>query len=194
MVYKLGFRWRPVDFPVESTPLDTPPPFHFNPFRTRPYFDASPALNVIPTLLDQLPPVNDTAPPLPWGTAPVPPLQPLPPKPVYSRKTLSKDKVSTAETLGRTRSVTRATTTVTVSTKPTTTPTTTLVPAERPGPSQQPSRPQQPQPPRRPIARPQPIPLAPVTLQGVPGSNHRGTDLVSNILLINLCFVLICVF
>ena len=175
MAFKLGFRWRPVDFPVESTPLETPPPCHFNPFRTRPFFDASPALNVIPTMLDQLPAIDTTAPPLPWGTAPVPPLQPLPQTSVRPKRTPSKE-TADASGSGRTRPKTRSTTTVQVTTKPTPTPTP-APPAVRPGPPQQAPPPAR----RRPIARPRPIPLAPVTLYGVPGSGHRGVDLVSEI-------------
>ena len=116
MVFKMGFRWRPVDFAVESTPLDTPPPCHFNPFRVKPMFDASPALNVIPTLLDRLPTPDATAPPLPWGTAPVPPLQPLPPRPIYSKKTTSRESIGGGSS-NRTRSKTRTTTAVAVPTQ-----------------------------------------------------------------------------
>ena len=181
LVYKLGFRWRPVDFPVESTPLNAPPPCHFSPFRTRPYFDSSPALNVIPTLLDQLPTVDASTPPLPWGTAPVPRLQPLPPPPVYVDQPKSGRSMSTR---GRTRSKTRATV-PTATTTTTTTPPTPPVP--QPGPSKSSTRPSP-----KPIARPRPIALAPVTVQGVPGSSHRGVDLVSfkfKTLLINNIFL-----
>lgn len=180
MVFKMGFRWRPVDFAVESTPLDTPPPCHFNPFRVKPMFDPSPALNVIPTLLDRLPTPDASATPLPWGTAPVPPLQPLPPRPIYSKKSTSRESVGGGSST-RTRSKTR-TTAVAVPTQPG--PSTVAVPPVRPvGPSKQTPKPDANR--VHVVLRPQPIPLGSVTLQGVPGSSHRGVDLVSMNSLIN---------
>ena len=139
-------------------------------------FDSSPALNVIPTLLDRLPKPADTT-PLPWGTAPVPPLQPLPPRPVYAKKTPTKESTGTS---GRTRSKTRLTAAVTVSTQPG--PSSVAVPpVERPVVPAKPSVSR-----TRPVVRPRPIPLGSVTLRGVPGSSHRGVDLVSyNYLMIN---------
>ena len=182
MAYKLGFRWRPVDFPVESTPLDTPPPCHFNPFRSGPVFDASPALNVIPTWAAG-PPPSTTSPevsveastvPTPWGTSPVPPLPSLPVPPKYGSG--QKDRPLSTRTRSRTA-------TVAVSTVPG------KSTVDQPGPSrttsqqrlqQRPSQQQLPQQPlQRPRARPRAIELAPITLRGVPGTSHNGIDLVS---------------
>ena len=172
MAYKLGFRWRTVDFPVDATPLDTPPPCHFDPFRTGPIFDSSPALNVIPTMLDRPPspppsdaPVDASTVPLMWGTGPVPPIQPMP------SKKESKDRPLSSRTRSRT-------TTVVVPTTAKDQPSSTQA-------ASGPSRPQPLQPPRpqprqpRPPVRPRPIEPTPVTLTGVPGSTHRGVDLVS---------------
>ena len=162
--YKQGFRWRPVDFPVQSTPLDTPPPCHFSPFRAGPVYNNGPSLNVIPTALDWYPSPDASEPAPVWGLTDVSTL----PK---ARKTRS--------TTRSTSSTTTTTTTPASTTASTTTarPRTTASPASTSRPVTQ-GRSQSS------YVAPQILTVAPVVVTGVPGSSQTGTDLVSIILFV----------
>ena len=101
--------------------------------------------------------------PLPWGTAPVPPLPPMP-APRESRPT-STDRFGTTT---RSKSTSRPSKTPTQANRP-----------SRPGPSA---------PPQRPVPS---LTLVPVVVKGVPGSTHEGIDLVSLLCIILLILVFI---
>ena len=172
LAFKQGFRWQPATFPVSPTPLDTPPVSVWaNPKPVFPITTANEAPTggnyealgwTLPGPLGHSYTPVDETTPLPWTTAPVPSLE------------LSKTKRPS------TRSRAKATSSVSSKPKPT-------APPQAVAPPRAVAR--RAAPPRAPFPR---ITVAPVVPTGVPGSSHRGTDMVSllnNILyLINFYF------
>ena len=165
--FKAGFRWREIDFPVPPT-LDAPPGFQLSSFYgERPIYQPNTDPQTIPTGGNlpewQITDAQRTA-AIPWGTAPVPELQPIPPRGIRTRSK------STARAKPRSQSRARPTAPIAGPSR-----------TDQPGPS----RPLQPvvrREPSKPVPRsnqpPRRIVIRPFTPSGVPGSTRVGANMV----------------
>ena len=159
MAYKQGFRWKPAEFAVPPTPQDTTPVSVWaNP---PPVYPIIPADSIIPTGNGLGPEHKAGSSPSPFALGPVPPLQPTLPNPrrrfSQPRKTYGKEYHLTKA--GSSQEPPTQTTRARSKSRPRPTSTVATTSASVPAPPS--------------------IVLAPVTVQGVPGSTIVGIDTVS---------------